>query len=167
MSTKFPTVKCDPWTQQLKSQALFVISYILRGQWLPWIVGKPALCVCVWGGSRTCRANKILPSCVQQHLAGGKKCNCPLQWIIGIYVEKQTWPWLGGFVCPNSGNAVFPCGASVWNVRPCTCIPTGGNLRCRVFFKAPDSSPRPTMTLHIERPRCLTLSPRLFTLPKP
>lgn len=125
--------------------------------------------VCVCGGAccRTCRANKILPSNVQQHLAGGKKCNCPLQWIIGIYVEKQTRPWLGGFVCPNSGNAVFPCGASVWNVRPCTCIPTGGNLRCRVFFKAPDSSPRPTMTLHIERPRCLTLSPRLFTLPKP
>ncbi|XP_031145683.2 uncharacterized protein si:dkey-19b23.8 isoform X1 [Sander lucioperca] len=29
-------------------------------------------------------------------------------------------------LCPNTGNAVFPCEAFVWNAQPCTCIPIGG-----------------------------------------
>lgn len=42
---------------------------------------------------------------------------------------------------PDTGNAVFPCGACMWNVQPCTCIPSRREVKGRLKPPPNDSSP--------------------------
>lgn len=100
---------------QFEWQTLFVSPHILRRHLLPGIVGWVQQVGEVWNQVvEPAGSTKPSPHVYSSVLwKKRKKRNCP----------PQTRPWLEGFVCPDTGNAVFPCGASVWNVWPCTCIP--------------------------------------------
>ena len=114
-----PTVKSDPWTHQLFLPFLHfnrsaASSTCLMNNWKKQTLAEAA------GSTNPPFKHQKNPD-----------PNCPvLSWIICIYVEKHTHTHSAMTcrvcLCPNTGNAVFPCGASVWNARPCTCIPIGG-----------------------------------------